>query len=55
MVKEKLANALCRVVLESVTLAVMENAPDCVGIPVIAPEDESDNPSGSAPDEMDQV
>ena len=39
---------------ESVTRAVKLDVPTAVGVPVIAPELEKDNPEGSVPETKDQ-
>jgi hypothetical protein len=52
----KLAKALLGEALESVTSTVKAKVPDCVGVPLIAPEAAFKlNPAGKDPDEIDQA
>jgi len=51
----RLAVALCKGELESVTLTVNDEVPDAVGVPETWPEGERVSPGGNEPAVMDQL
>jgi hypothetical protein len=51
----KFFDALCFGELESLTCAVKEAVPDCVGVPLICPAEDNAKPVGNEPEEIDQL
>ena len=52
----KIFVTFCAVELESCTVTVSENVPDCEGVPVICPKEEArETPAGNEPEVIDHA